>query len=1213
MICSVRSRAFSDGGQLQRQEDNFGVSTATIAHDFDRYGNLTELRQGDLKYRFDYDPSGALATIHGPAGKIELQRDEFGRVDRIGSLEVRLDPSGRPFSMGADSLKNQFDYDALGRLVRVHSPTGLIQHEYTAEGLHIASRFADEMRMTVPDPLKLSSGPLLTSGPGFVETQPFSDMTVRFQGIQAQLSWHDLTGNPFGRVSVNLKTQDFSSFERISTPRIERPDLQQLRGLESPLSSFPAPQMPRFEDFSRAPQDPIADVQRRAMLGDRSAQMVWDLLSQPNYAPTDPVARDRYWSSGEYWHKDPYYRGLAAEGIRPGASREYDWMFNPDEFVRAWFLNLGATGMNFAGALSSAFRGPGAGIVERASDLAWHKITSAMPPQFRQAQEQMRGGVDEFRSITGLAKSLYGLTDLAENISNFFEPHIHHRGLTTTIGTIDDYHLRNGRFIPTERQYQWLPQIDVTVGINWGNVGDFIAKNLANQAKGRVFDEIQGYLQRPSTLGRSEDFASSLEDAVFDPLMPLGLQPKGVKFDKPAEFYGKLGAIRGIHFDPQTKRLALLGDGNPSLPPLRLDDFATAVRVVYGHHPGGPNDPTFSLDPADPDNPAGDWLRPVYLPGLLEITHMGDVMLRADWVLKQYAFGVFADYDGVIRGKRVSSVPGFQSYLERLKSTPELLAEGEVCSRFWILPLEMKLEQQGGTLVFSRATMQVRTQRMENVGGRLEDKPDSSDQAANLFAAHFTDNYDRFAAEAPVLEEVRQAAKVVAIVKWLKERGVGVNDFDIDWKQAAGPPKATGHGSTPIRSLSVTESVALWGLRPTVVRIVGGVRLSPQPITVRAAVTGSLDRNLTTAMTGPAATAAGQVTERIGTQSRRFLAATVPITLSGRDFVRQHPVYEQDGLTYALDGRQCIRTVMDGRGNVAAYDYDEQRRLVAYRYHNAGDWQLDAGLTDGGGRAFSVRSPKGDRVQYRYGDDGRLSEASINGRTVVRRAASADPAVVKFEYLEEAEHWPIGHLGGPKKADQIVATEEIVQRDGEVRYERRQPGRNAEYVSCKFSDNSVTVEGSSIAKTHLHQPDRNTVVETGAQGRIEYRFDPDSGRLRRIAFENGDFAELASGESAPGGAAAVFRTQRGSATAEVRMAGDRLSVRDLAGNETAYEYRQGVLQTIQSPWGTTRYRYTPDEKHVAAIHYPDKTVQRYQWHEGPGMKRVTTWWETERN
>lgn len=1208
------TREFGDGGQLRRQVDSFGAGEPATTHHFDGQGRLRELRRGGLKYQFNYDRRGVLAAIHGPAGEVKVQRDKFARAGRIGRLRVSFDAVGRPLSMGTSSLQNQFRYDALGRLVQVDSPHGLIRHYYTAEGLHIGSRLGDQTRMTVPDPIRITGAPLLTSGPDFVETQPFSDMTVRFQGPRAQVQWHDRSGSPFGRLSVNLPKQEFSSFQRMTTPRIDTPDLQPLRAMGAPFSQFPAPRMPRFEDFTTAPRDPVADIQRRAAMGDRSAKMVWDFMTQPSYAPANPAARDRYWASGEYWQKDPYYREFAGDGIGPGGAVDYGWMFNPDQLVRAWFLNLGATGMTFAGALASPFRGMGAEIVERASDVAWNRMTNALPPQFAQAQRRMHEGGMDFRRITGLYKVGAAIPDLAENVSNFFERRFSYSGLTTKIGVVDDYYLRNGRLVPTERQFQWLPEISSNWRINWRKLGDFAAETFMDHARGRALDAIQDRLRGPSAIGTSQDSTAGIKGIGFDSLTRLGqtgFQPKGVKFDQPAQFFGNLGAIRGVSFDPNTKRLVLLGDGNPALPPLRFDDFVTAVRVVYGQNAGEPNDPTFSLDPADPDNPAGDWLQPVYRPGLLAGTHMGDVMLRADWVLKQYAFGVFADYDGIIRGKRISAVPKYQSYLELLKLNPRLLRQGEVCSRFWILPLEMKLKREGDTLVFTRATMQVRTQRMENVGGRLQDNPDSTDEAANQFAAIFTRHYDKFAREAPVLEEVRQAAKVVAIVKWLQKAGLGVNDFDIDWKQQRAPQPQTKMASRkPIRSLSITESVALWGLRPTVVRIVGGVELAARPVVVSRAKSGPIDDGLRAAMSGSAARAVGQVVRRVGTESQRYIAAVLPITLAGRQLMQQHPVYQQAGLTYALDGQRCIRTVMDEHGNCGTFDYDGQSRLTAVHYRSAADWRLDATLTEDGGRQISVRTPRGDRLQYRFGADDILSQALVNGRPIARRAPSTAPNSVKIEHVEEVVQRPPGVLT-PKKIEKVVATEQVTHTDNAIRYEWHRPGHDTQHITCLLSDESLTIEGSCLAKTHLRQTDANTIVETGPQGRVEYQFDADSRRLSRIVYDNGDFAELSRPDASRRDAPTVFRARRGEATAEVRLEKDTVTVRDFAGNESSYEYRDDLLRRVHSAAGTIRYEYTRDGKHLKAIRYPDKTVERYERQIGPGMKRVTIWREED--
>jgi hypothetical protein len=64
-----------------------------------------------------------------------------------------------------------------------------------------------------------------------------------------------------------------------------------------------------------------------------------------------------------------------------------------------------------------------------------------------------------------------------------------------------------------------------------------------------------------------------------------------------------------------------------------MSDLAMALLLVRS------GDPSFSLDPADPSNPAGPKLRKVYIPEKLRSTTFGDVMFEADWKLKLLAFG----------------------------------------------------------------------------------------------------------------------------------------------------------------------------------------------------------------------------------------------------------------------------------------------------------------------------------------------------------------------------------------------------------------------------------------------------------------------------------------------------------------------------------------------------------------------------------------------
>src|SRR5207247_1769516 len=68
---------------------------------------------------------------------------------------------------------------------------------------------------------------------------------------------------------------------------------------------------------------------------------------------------------------------------------------------------------------------------------------------------------------------------------------------------------------------------------------------------------------------------------------------------------------------------------------LNLRDLAMALWLEFG--PEG-QDPQFSLDPDDPKNPTGPWLRAVYIPQTLQGRTMGAELFNGDLMLKELAF-----------------------------------------------------------------------------------------------------------------------------------------------------------------------------------------------------------------------------------------------------------------------------------------------------------------------------------------------------------------------------------------------------------------------------------------------------------------------------------------------------------------------------------------------------------------------------------------------
>jgi hypothetical protein len=211
------------------------------------------------------------------------------------------------------------------------------------------------------------------------------------------------------------------------------------------------------------------------------------------------------------------------------------------------------------------------------------------------------------------------------------------------------------------------------------------------------------------------------------------------------------------------------------VPSVKAEDLAVALLCVFENR-----DPQFSLDPADPRNPRGKWLKAVYIPEqIIAGTQFGKALFEADWLLKQYSFGVSIDEDGNMH-KRKSSVAGFKSTADLSLEQKDPEYGKERWARFWIVSDEMKLKKYANSIYFDVAKMRVKAKKQvpdptSRTGLR---DVDTYDPISTKFASIFTELYDEIAEESPEFERVRQLAKAVALAKWLKREGIPI---DMNW------------------------------------------------------------------------------------------------------------------------------------------------------------------------------------------------------------------------------------------------------------------------------------------------------------------------------------------------------------------------------------------------------------------------------------------------
>jgi YD repeat-containing protein len=349
--------------------------------------------------------------------------------------------------------------------------------------------------------------------------------------------------------------------------------------------------------------------------------------------------------------------------------------------------------------------------------------------------------------------------------------------------------------------------------------------------------------------------------------------------------------------------------------------------------------------------------------------------------------------------------------------------------------------------------------------------------------------------------------------------------------------------------------------------------------------------------------------DRLGNATTTSVFTVLPISGPSREFLQQRPLYTIDGVTYALDEQRRLRHAFDSLGDSVTYEYDAQNRLTEVHYRDAADWQLHGTMSDGGERQLRCDTPNGDRLLYRFAADGALSEALVNEIPVARATWNADRSAVTLQHVRIVEDEEIGRLT-VTKTEKVVATERLTrQPDGKIIYQREGNSREPQTVTLTRSPQGVTLEVPGLGTLGLKKAGEFAFIAEGPSGQVRWDFDPQSGRLTKISRDNGDYVELLSGTELADGSTMLLESKRGAAVAQVSASADRVVVRDFLGRRTVYGYAHGRLASIDSPLGKTSYEYTEDGGRLAAIRFPDHSVQRFQWREGTGVTRLTTWRE----
>ena len=257
----------------------------------------------------------------------------------------------------------------------------------------------------------------------------------------------------------------------------------------------------------------------------------------------------------------------------------------------------------------------------------------------------------------------------------------------------------------------------------------------------------------------------------------------GVLFDKAAEVLTDLEEITGAYWDDKLGQVVLVGKKNGKmeelfLPRMDKDHLAVAMRAVFsGDNLGVSIDPPPGYLESGKFPADGTKMLVRYL-GNTKDTLFGAIILEADRLLKTLSMG----RDNITHDEVTSQVQGFQNELDL--SLTMGTEKPNTWHRMWFVIEDMRLDlpvkesTDRNSIKFGKAAIKVKAEYISQ-----ENNP-GVDPVADRFAKHFTLHFDDFAKEFPILERLRELAKISAIVKWLRNSGKPIdlsflNDYDI--------------------------------------------------------------------------------------------------------------------------------------------------------------------------------------------------------------------------------------------------------------------------------------------------------------------------------------------------------------------------------------------------------------------------------------------------
>ena len=858
-VLELRYARDSDGRVTQTDEET-SKGVTTRKYQYDVLGRLSHVIGSDGDVELAYDADGNLLSRKDAHGTLNYQY-ERGRLVRVGNERFDYDGAGRIITRAGPGGTTRYEWDGDQRLIAVRTNAATLRYRYRADGVRAERSLGDVRTYYLYD--SVAPVPQVIAehdGKGKVTHDILGLSRVGHRDASGAVSFYPEDQLGSTRVIADEKGDvvaryDYSEFGKptriegsVAGPYLYTGEAWDAdSGLLYLRHRYYDPAIGRF--ISQDPHPPSLESPQS--------------LNRYAYCENDPVNRadptglqswqppppppTYYDPNRELWRILSLHRELPSMQLfRPAVlPPALDTRYIPPPWISK------NSESSFTGLSSFTLAPPRYPLVDDSANR-WWKILPGMAAQSLKSGELFYADTPYQHGIRAVVRGLslipplkvpFGTLNSALAINDMWYYHEHGNDTKALLKGAD------------QLAGIWIGQKD------WLGRGDLGKDLMRYQGFYKLGREIW-QSQIPQTL--SARFVQKIESArdpldyvaVLDPIgagafnrtrnlfIPPPPPPPpsgsasplvgGVYLDQTAKILGDLGNITGAMFDHASGRLVLIGDRQHTLPPMKPEYLAAAIRAVYTPSPEAPG---MTIDP-NPGDPRGPVMMVRFFGGT-EYTSLGGVMFEADRVMKAMSVG----RDNLTRAQFSSGVPGYQSVTARQLETNG--GANGLWSRFWLVPEPVTARVGKDGIFFDPIRMHIKTETMRWAGGKLVSAGGVQDPLAEAFARHFSEHYDEFAKEQPIFAELKLVTQAVALARWLKEQKVPA-----DWgfvAQVLAEPYPTP-SATP-SAYNEIESRSSNAIRR--VNAIGGVDMQPK---LAMAISPDVDTAMTSVLAAVDAT-----------------------------------------------------------------------------------------------------------------------------------------------------------------------------------------------------------------------------------------------------------------------------------------------------------------------------------------------------------------------